>query len=234
MIYGYIRVSDESQAASGLGLAAQTAAIRDYCRRRLKGHKLAVIHKDAAISASRHPLGQRPEGRELVRAAKKDDHIVIAKVDRAFRNLADFAATMDRWQKAGVAVHLLDLGVDTSTSVGRLIAGVMAAVAEWESRRIGERIKDAKAIARGLGRSTNGRARLGFALGRGGQLKADQRERDAMRLIVRLRRRRRMIWREIAAELARRRVRTRDGRPYSKQRCWRAYHAAIALRIARE
>lgn len=233
-IYGYIRVSHENQAESGMGLAAQTKSIRDYCRLRLKGHKLAKVYQDAAVSASRHAFGHRPEGRELLRAVTKGDHIVIAKVDRAFRNLADFASTMDRWQKTGVAVHLLDLGVDTSTSVGRLIAGVMAAVAEWESRRIGERIKEAKAIVRGMGRSTNGQSRLGFSITKNGVLRIDSREREIMRLIVRLRRLDGLFFRQIAAELTRRRIKSRrDRRPYNSQRCWRAYRAAIELRIAK-
>src|SRR5581483_7565638 len=47
-----------------------------------------------------------------------------------------------RARKRGWALVALDLGVDTSTSTGELVANVMMAVAQWERRRIGERVGD--------------------------------------------------------------------------------------------
>jgi len=228
--YGYIRVSGDRQVESGLGLEAQAKAIKDYCHSH--GLTLARVFRDEAVSASRHPLSQRPQGAKLIGTAGPGDHVVIAKLDRAFRSLRDFATELDRWQRRGVVLHLLDLNIDSSTPVGKLIASVMAAVAEWEARRIGERIKAAYEVMRTRGLAPSGRASLGHALVRrrkgAPRLVADIAERKIMRRIVKMRRSG-LFWREIAERLAQERVKTRDGRLYSQQRCWRCYHAELDL-----
>jgi site-specific DNA recombinase len=154
-------------------------------------------------------------------------HLIIAKLDRACRNLSDFASLLARWRGRGVYVHLLDVGVDTSTPVGEMVCGIMAAVAQWEAQRIGERNREANVSIRVQGRSVNGRATIGFRL-RGKNLVPHAAERKIMREIVRLRKRG-LVWREIAAELGRRKAKTREGRPWSKQACWRAYHRELRL-----
>ncbi|HZZ82890.1 MAG TPA: recombinase family protein, partial [Gemmataceae bacterium] len=57
--YGYIRVSSEDQADSGLGLEAQRQRIRAYCE--LKGLRLAEILEDPGISGGK-ALSSRPAG----------------------------------------------------------------------------------------------------------------------------------------------------------------------------
>jgi DNA invertase Pin-like site-specific DNA recombinase len=204
-LYGYIRVSTHEQTRSGLSLAAQRRRIDDAA----KGLRMEVtrVFRDAAVSASRKAMLQRLAGRELDRAATAGDHIVIAKLDRAFRSLQDFASMLDRWHRRGVVVHLLDIGVDTSSHVGRLVAGILASVAEWESRRIGERIKDAHAERRAQGRKTNGTVAIGYRAARKRVL-PDASERDVARLILRLRRQGHE-WRDIAELLNRERIATR-------------------------
>lgn len=244
-VYGYIRVSDEKQKQSGLGIAAQKKQIEDYARR-LAGAKYVRTLADQAVSARRKPLIERPRGAELDALLKAGDHVVIAKLDRAFRNLRDFATTMERWRKRGVYVHVLDLGVDTTTPVGELVAGIMAAVAQWESSRIGERIRDAQRVAVAMGRSSNGRHRVGFRLVRHTLpplpglrekrqvwlLKPCPRQRRNMALIVDLRKKKHLTWAAVAAELNRRRLKTGEGRPWSHQNAWYAYHAELDLRAA--
>lgn len=222
--YGYTRVSGESQAHSGLGLSAQAARIRDYCTSHRPRLTLEHLFTDRAVSG-RTPFIGRLAGRRLDERVVKGDHVVIAKLDRAFRNLADCAAMLTGWHERGVHVHLLDIGISTDTPTGELIAGVMGAVAQWESRRIGERIAEAKAVLRHAGRTTNGLGRCGYRVVRK-RLVPDPRQRAIGRLVIRLRRRR-MLWREIAFELERRRLRTHSRQRWSKQGVWRAYHAAI-------
>lgn len=231
--YGYVRVSSDSQARSGLGLTDQTATIKSYCRQ----HKLVLVtvYCDKAVSASRYPLSQRPQGGRLLAEARRGDHIVIAKLDRAFRNLRDFATEFDRWQSRGVIVHLLDLHVDTGTHVGKFIAGVMAAVAEWEANRIGDRIKAGHDVLRSLGYSATNTPLIGYRLGRRSQrgkarkLVADDNERRAMKLVVKLRGQGK-AFRVIAEALRRQKLRTRDGKAWNQQRVWRLYYAEMARR----
>lgn len=214
-------MSDEGQAKSGLGLAAQKRRIEEAARR-IRDGKLKRILADKAVSARRKLFLDRIKGAELDRLLTNGDHVIIAKLDRAFRNLRDFATVMDSWRKRGVYVHLLDLGVDTSSPVGELVAGIMAAVAQWESQRIGERIKEAKAILRSRGRTTNGRPLIGTKIRRKLVI-PDPAQRKVMRLITRLRENERLSWPGIAVELKRQKLRTGEGRPWSKQAAWRAY-----------
>jgi len=139
------------------------------------------------VSAARHALRDRPAGSALDAAVRAGDHVCIAMLDRAFRSQRDAVGTLEAWLAGGVTVHLLDIGADTATPVGQLTLGILAAVAQWESRRIGERIREAKAAQRRAGRSTHGGARLGYRLLRGGRLRPDARQRRFHRSIAELR-----------------------------------------------
>jgi DNA invertase Pin-like site-specific DNA recombinase len=96
---GYIRVSSEEQADSGLGLEAQRQRIRAYCE--LKGLSLTTIFEDAGISGGR-ALATRPAGSQLIAEAQKNKPIlVVAKFDRLFRSVADAAQTIADFEKKG-------------------------------------------------------------------------------------------------------------------------------------
>jgi DNA invertase Pin-like site-specific DNA recombinase len=80
---GYIRVSSEEQADSGLGLEARRQRIAAYCQ--MNGLRLAKVFEDPGVSGGK-PLACRPAGRQLLAAAKKRRSIVIvAKLDRLCR-----------------------------------------------------------------------------------------------------------------------------------------------------
>jgi DNA invertase Pin-like site-specific DNA recombinase len=77
--------------------------------------------------------------------------LVVAKLDRLSRSLLDFAALMERARKRGWNLIALDLGVDTSTPSGEMMASVLATFAQFERRLIGQRTKDALAVKRAQG-----------------------------------------------------------------------------------
>lgn len=85
--------------------------------------------------------------------------LVVAKLDRLSRSLLDFAGLMERARRQGWAHVALDLGVDTSTPAGEMMANVLATFAQFERRVIGQRTKDAlaqkKAAGVRLGRPRN-------------------------------------------------------------------------------
>ena len=66
MIYGYIRVSHDRQAASGLGLAAQKKKIEEHAKT-IPGPKLARIFRDAAVSASKNRSSRGRRGGSSIR-----------------------------------------------------------------------------------------------------------------------------------------------------------------------
>jgi DNA invertase Pin-like site-specific DNA recombinase len=85
--------------------------------------------------------------------------LVVAKLDRLSRSVVDFAQTLALATKQGWAVVLLDLAVDTSTPNGKLVAGLMSTIAEWERDIIAQRTRDALAAAKARGQRL-GRPRL--------------------------------------------------------------------------
>ena len=90
--YGYIRVSSEDQADSGLGLEAQRQRTRAYCE--LKGLHLAEIFEDPGVSGGK-ALSSRPAGIKLLAIARKcKPVIVVAKFDRLFSCVADATQTI--------------------------------------------------------------------------------------------------------------------------------------------
>jgi len=152
-VIGYVRVSTEEQASSGVSLDAQEAAIRAYCiMRRLD---LAEVVVDAGVSAGK-PLASREGGRRVLDLVRGGGVVAVVayKLDRVFRDCADCLGVVRDWDNRGVALHLVDLGgqtIDTSTAMGRFFLTVMAGAAELERNLVGERTKAALAYLRANG-----------------------------------------------------------------------------------
>jgi DNA invertase Pin-like site-specific DNA recombinase len=147
-VVGYVRVSTEEQSDSGAGLEAQWRTIREECQRR--GWQLAAIHEDVA---SGRALTRRPGLTAALGAldGRRAAVLVVAKLDRLSRSLLDFAALMERGRRSGWALAALDIGVDTTTPSGEMMANVLAVFAQFERRLIGQRTREALAVARHQG-----------------------------------------------------------------------------------
>lgn len=147
-VVAYTRVSTEEQGDSRAGLEAQQAAIDAEVSRR--GWTLTETFTDVASGKT---LRRRDQlGAALRALAGGDaDALVVAKLDRLSRSVLDFAGIMETASAEGWSVVVLDLGVDTTTPNGELVANIMISMAQWERRIIGERTKNAlKAVkARG-------------------------------------------------------------------------------------
>ena len=162
---GYVRCSTQEQADSGLGMTAQAERIRAYCA--MKKLVLVEIIDDPGVSGGK-PLADREGGKRLLEAVKKRraDAVVMLRLDRMFRNAGDCLTTVEIWEKAGVALHVVDLGgnaIDTTSAAGRFMLVVLAGAAEMERNLIRERTKSALAVKRTNGQRT-GSVPFGFDL----------------------------------------------------------------------
>lgn len=148
-VIGYLRVSTEEQGRSGLGLEAQSATIGAEAERRGWAN-IEYLSDDGFSAASL----DRPEIQRALAAlsAGEADILVIAKLDRLSRSLLDFASLMEQSQREGWSLIALDLGVDTSTAAGEMVAHVMASFAQFERRLISERTKAALQAAKRRGK----------------------------------------------------------------------------------
>ena len=139
-LLGYVRVSTEEQAIHGLSIEAQTAALHEWAKS--NGHKLVDVYTDAGISA-RKPASKRPELQRLLAdvAAGKGELIVFTKLDRWFRNIAEYYKVQEVLEKYHVDWRTIHEDYDTSTAAGRLKINIMLSVAQDEADRTSERIK---------------------------------------------------------------------------------------------
>jgi len=152
---GYLRVSTGEQATEGVSLEVQEARIRAYAS--VAGIELVALVREEGVSASK-PLAHRPQGMQLVRfiAQGKADHVVALRWDRVFRDTIDGLDQVRTWDRAGVALHLVDMGgqtIDTGSAVGRLFITQLAGMAEFERNLIAERTAAALQHKKAQGRA---------------------------------------------------------------------------------
>jgi putative DNA-invertase from lambdoid prophage Rac len=80
------------------------------------------------------------------------DAILIVRLDRIMRSLANFALINEQLSAAGVGLICTDQLIDTTTPAGRLQQNILAAFAEYEREAIRERVLDGIARARSEGK----------------------------------------------------------------------------------
>ncbi len=116
------------------------AAIRAACA--LRGWELVAVREEVKSGAR---ADNRPVLREVLAALRRReaDAVVVAKLDRLSRSVVDAGRLLEEARKGGFNIVALDLGLDLSTPTGELVANVLAAVAQWERRMIGQRTSEA-------------------------------------------------------------------------------------------
>lgn len=120
----YARVSTQEQGDSQLGLEAQEA-VQDHW---MAGH---AIHLEVApLRVKEVGSAADLERPELAHALAmldqgKYDTLVVAKLDRLSRSVADFAAVCERAKRMGWRIVVLDIGIDMSTPTGELVANIL-------------------------------------------------------------------------------------------------------------
>jgi DNA invertase Pin-like site-specific DNA recombinase len=133
----YARVSTARQGKSGLGLAAQEAAINAFLR---EGDRLLTpkyVEQESGKDDARPELAKALNRCKLTGAT-----LLVAKLDRLSRNLA-FIATL---QDAGVRFIAADM-----PEANELTIHIMAAMAQHERKAISKRTKEALAAAKARG-----------------------------------------------------------------------------------
>lgn len=94
--------------------------------------------------------------------ARSVDAVVVYKVDRLTRSLADFARIMDALDKRGIAFVSVTQAFNTNSSMGRLTLNVLLSFAQFERDVTGERIRDKIAASKAKGMWMGGAIPLGY------------------------------------------------------------------------
>lgn len=144
----YVRVSTTEQAEDGASLTSQRETLTAEAARRRWDVEIVA---DEGFSAK--AVESRPG---LVAAlarldAGQADALMVVRVDRLSRSVSDFAGLMARARRRGWSLVACDLGIDTSTPSGDLMANVLASVAQYERLVIGQRTREGMAVRKAEG-----------------------------------------------------------------------------------
>lgn len=94
--------------------------------------------------------------------ARKIDVVVVYKVDRLSRSLADFAKMVELFDRHNVSFVSVTQQFNTTTSMGRLTLNVLLSFAQFEREVTGERIRDKIAASKKKGMWMGGTVPLGY------------------------------------------------------------------------
>ena len=135
----YARVSTNDQQAIPL----QIRALREYSVRR--GWTIALQVKEVGRGASERQLREK-----LLEAARRReiDVVLVWRLDRWGRSVADLLATLQELQHLGVGFVSLTEALDLTTPAGRAMAALLAVFAEFEREILRERVRAGLAHAR--------------------------------------------------------------------------------------
>lgn len=103
----------------------------------------------------------RPAWNELEAAMRmgKVTQVVVWRIDRLGRTVSGLASLFDEFQQRNINFVSLKDGIDLSTSAGRLMANMLASVAQYETELRGERVAAGQAAARASGKTWGGSKR---------------------------------------------------------------------------
>ena len=144
---------------------------------------LRAAYNDGGFSGA---AMDRPALQQLLAdvTAGRVDTVVVYKIDRLTRSLADFAKIVEILDARGASFVSVTQQFNTTTSMGRLTLNVLLSFAQFEREVIGERIRDKIAASKKKGMWMGGVPPLGYGV-QGHKLVMIGREADAVRLIFR-------------------------------------------------
>ena len=139
----YARVSTHDQQTLGLQLRTMRSYIRD------RGWALTQQVEDVGSGAK-----ERPRREALLKAARRReiDVVMVWRLDRWGRSLADLVVTLQELSELGVGFVSLTEALDLTTPSGRAMAGLLAVFAEFEREILRERVRAGIAQAREEGK----------------------------------------------------------------------------------
>lgn len=181
---GYVRVSTEEQADSGLGLDAQRAAIRGAADRM----GLEIVHWCADEGVSGGTIDGRLGLLEALDAMKRGMVLLVARRDRLARD-AMLACWIEKEvaKRFGRIVSVAGEGTDNDDPTSVLLRRIVDAFAEYERLLIGARTKAALRVKARRGERVGRYAHYGYRLDEAGELVEDEREKAGLAEIMRLR-----------------------------------------------
>ena len=115
--------------------------------------RLAAVGCDKVFQEkqSGRQADNRPQLQACLSYVREGDTLAITRIDRAARSVLDLAKMSDLLQRKGVALRVLDQGLDTGTAEGRMLFTMLSAIAEFEADIRAQRTAEGRALAKQKG-----------------------------------------------------------------------------------
>jgi len=143
-LLGYIRVSTLPQV-KGTSMDVQREAIERYCQ--VHGHTLLKVYTDKGKSG----VLKRPQQEKLMKRCMEDSEVngvICYDLTRFGRDTIELLTNIQLLEKEGKKFISVKENIDTSTSTGELILQIMSAIAEFERKKILERLQEGREWAK--------------------------------------------------------------------------------------
>lgn len=134
----------------GYARVSTTHQVLDQQRDALRAAGVDKIFEDV-MSGVRD---DRPGLKALLDYAREGDAVTVVALDRLGRSLSGIIRTIDDLQQRGIELRSIREGVDFSTPLGRMLAGIFGSLAEYERLLTKERAAAAREAAKARGRHT--------------------------------------------------------------------------------
>jgi len=156
----YCRVSTEEQAEEGFSIEGHADKLRAYSALRDLGE--VVVIADPGRSGKDM---KRPGLQELLAAVEAGhvSHVIVWRLDRLSRNLADLILLADRFGELGVALHSVSENLDLSSASGRMFYNILGTFAQYFREQLSENVRMGNERAVKEGRWIN-RPKTGYDL----------------------------------------------------------------------
>jgi DNA invertase Pin-like site-specific DNA recombinase len=133
---GYARTSTVEQIA---GLEAQDWELREAGVEKVFSERVSSIAKREQLEAA-------------LEFSRKGDVLVVTKLDRLARSMADLVAITSKLKAKGIELQILAMNLDTTTPTGKLMLNLMGSFAEFEREIMLERQREGVARAKAEGK----------------------------------------------------------------------------------
>lgn len=138
MIAAYVRVSTDKQSEKGISLEAQTERIAAHA----KYLGFSEVKQYLDVGSARKM--ERSSFKSLFEDIENGlvDHLIIYRLDRLTRSIADLNKIVDFLEKNNCTLHSVTEQLDTSSANGRMVINIIGTIAQWESDITAERVRE--------------------------------------------------------------------------------------------
>lgn len=179
-----VRVSTEDQAANGISIAEQRSRIAAHCT----AHGLEFVRIASDNGKSGKATAHRPGLRGAIENLDdgEAEGLVVCKLDRLSRTTMDILGMVERANRDGWQLHSIAEHLDTTSSHGRFVVGILSLLAQMEREQTEERTRSALAELKRQGKRVSGRPPFGFRFD-GDDVVPEPNEQRILRRILELR-----------------------------------------------